>query len=79
MYRSAYVGFMGAAKIDIKDIFTIVTVTEKWKKLKTTGDVPPSLEEHTMVSYGSKIYVFGGISRMSVDGDTPLWILDTCV
>ena len=53
-------------------------VTEKWTRLKPDGDVPPSLEEHTMVSYGNKIFVFGGISRMSVDGETPLWILDTC-
>ncbi|KAF6022870.1 hypothetical protein EB796_018824 [Bugula neritina] len=30
-----------------------------------------------MVSYGSQVLVFGGVSRMCADGETPLWILDT--
>ena len=32
-----------------------------------------------MVSYGDEILVFGGVSRMSVDGETPFWIFNTGV
>lgn len=46
-------------------------------KLHPTGDTPPLLEEHTMITSGEKIFVFGGVCRMSVDGETPLWIFDT--
>lgn len=41
------------------------------------GDCPPPLEEHTMVTYGDEILVFGGVSRMAVDGETPFWIFNT--
>ncbi|XP_067942399.1 uncharacterized protein [Watersipora subatra] len=61
----------------INDFWKFNLLTEMWTRLNTSGDAPPSLEEQTMVSYGHKIYVFGGISRMAVDGETPLWIFDT--
>jgi len=50
---------------------------ECWSKLQINGAVLPNLEGHSMVSYGSQVLVFGGVSRMCADGETPLWILDT--
>ena len=60
-------------------LYAYFTVTECWLEVKGTGDCPPPLEEHTMVSYGDVILVFGGVSRMSVDGETPFWIFNTGV
>ena len=54
----------------------------KWTQLKpnsTDDEWPPALQEHTMVHYNGKLYIFGGEIGMTDDFATPLWIYSTQV
>lgn len=54
------------------------TVTDCWSKLHMQGDAPPSyIEEHSIISYQTRIYVFGGVHQLTERNDCPLWIFDT--
>ncbi|RWS29629.1 uncharacterized protein B4U80_08685 [Leptotrombidium deliense] len=48
----------------------------QWEEIKTKGHQPTNLQEHTMIEWNNKLYVFGGEVGVSSNGDTPLWILD---
>lgn len=55
------------------------TVNRKWELLKPTGDCPPSLQEHTAVTFRENIYIFGGELGFYGDNETPLWIYESQV
>lgn len=54
----------------------LVPATSKWEKLEARGEPPPSLQEHTATTHGTKLYVFGGEAG-ALSNETPLWIYDT--
>ena len=41
------------------------------------GDKPGYLQDHSMVEYEDKLYVFGGEISFCNDQEIPLWIFDT--
>lgn len=45
-----------------------------WEQLRSSGDPPGCLQEHTMVGYREELYVFGGEVGFSNGVETPLWI-----
>uniref|UniRef100_T1JP19 Uncharacterized protein n=1 Tax=Strigamia maritima TaxID=126957 RepID=T1JP19_STRMM len=45
-----------------------------WSELKSIGDGPSRLEDHTMVAWKGNLYVFGGEVSFASTGETPLWI-----
>lgn len=60
-------------------IFFIFPVNKKWELLKPAGDPPPSLQEHTAVTFRDNIFVFGGELGFSGGIETPLWIYESKV
>lgn len=47
--------------------------------MKPNGDPPPSLQEHTAVTFRDNIYVFGGELGFSGGVETPLWVYESRV
>lgn len=66
-----------AGSLPLKDLWRFDLSTNQWEEIKGKGCLhPPSLQEHTMNSYGGKLYVFGGEVGFSSNEETPLWIFD---
>ena len=62
----------------LKDLWTFDPGTNLWEEVECRGPSPPSLQEHSMVAWDNKLYIFGGEVGISSNGETPLWILDLC-
>ncbi|XP_035701191.1 tip elongation aberrant protein 1 isoform X2 [Folsomia candida] len=63
----------------LKDFWKLDLKLGKWEEIrpldKNGGEWPPHLQEHSMVYYSSKIYIFGGEISLSYGEDlSPLWI-----
>lgn len=59
--------------------FNEFSVKNQWYEVESKGGTaPPSLQEHTVVSWKSKLYVFGGEIGFASTGETPLWVFDIC-
>lgn len=54
----------------------VLSADGKWQQLKSSGDRPPCLQEHTAVAHRECIYVFGGELGFSAGTETPLWVYD---
>ena len=54
-------------------LFYFSKAESKWEELRTSGERPPALQEHSAVSYKDCIYVFGGELGFSAGTETPLW------
>ena len=50
---------------------------KSWEEIEVTGDKPGYLQDHSMVEYEDKLYVFGGEISFCNDQEIPLWIFDT--
>ncbi|XP_077978700.1 uncharacterized protein LOC144434118 [Glandiceps talaboti] len=61
----------------LKDLWKYDINCNVWTLLKCSGDVPPALQEHSMVPYKDKIYIFGGEFGFGSSDETPLWIYST--
>ncbi|XP_077869872.1 uncharacterized protein LOC102810221 [Saccoglossus kowalevskii] len=61
----------------LKDLWKYDFIVNTWTLLRCPGDVPPALQEHTMVSYKDCIYIFGGEFGFCSSDETPLWIFNT--
>lgn len=60
-----------------RDLWRFDPRTSNWTEIRYNWQSsPPFLQEHTMISWGSKLYVFGGEVGFSSNGETPLWIFD---
>lgn len=63
----------------LKDLWRFDPGNNLWEEVECRGPSPPSLQEHSMVAWDNKLYIFGGEVGISSNGDTtPLWILDLC-
>ncbi|XP_028968814.1 uncharacterized protein LOC100902573 [Galendromus occidentalis] len=66
-----------SANLPMKDLWRFDPVKNQWAEVQTRGGTaPPSLQEHTVVSWKSKLYVFGGEIGFASTGETPLWLFD---
>ncbi|RWS05755.1 uncharacterized protein B4U79_12341 [Dinothrombium tinctorium] len=65
-----------SGNLPLKDLWRFDSERSQWEEIKTKGQQPPNLQEHTMIEWNNKLYVFGGEIGVSSNGDTPLWILD---
>ena len=62
-------------KLKLFDVFNLnFSADNVWEQLKSSGDPPGCLQEHTMVGYREELYVFGGEVGFSNGLETPLWI-----
>lgn len=60
-----------------RDLWRFDPKSSYWSEIRYNGHAsPPFLQEHTMISWGNKLYVFGGEVGFSSNGETPLWIFD---
>ena len=60
-----------------RDLWRFDPRTSYWSEIRYNwNSSPPFLQEHTMISWGNKLYVFGGEVGFSSNGETPLWIFD---
>ncbi|XP_065286779.1 uncharacterized protein [Dermacentor albipictus] len=66
-----------SANLPLKDLWRFDPVQSRWEELRCRGSRPPCLQEHTVVSWKGKLYVFGGEVGFASTGETPLWIFDT--
>ncbi|KAI1299243.1 Leucine-zipper-like transcriptional regulator 1 [Halotydeus destructor] len=64
-----------SGKSPLKDLWRFDPGQNEWEEVKCRGHCPPSLQGHSVVSWDTKLYVFGG-EVGSTNGETPLWILD---
>ncbi|XP_070566677.1 uncharacterized protein [Ptychodera flava] len=60
----------------LKDLWKFDINSNVWTLLKCSGDVPPALQEHSMVPYKDNIYIFGGEFGFGSCDETPLWIFN---
>ncbi|XP_066987286.1 uncharacterized protein [Macrobrachium rosenbergii] len=59
--------------LPLKDFWVYDLVTRTWREVRDdTGCRPPSLQQHTMMAAGDKLFVFGG--ELCMSNETPLWI-----
>ncbi|XP_064455333.1 uncharacterized protein LOC135366533 isoform X2 [Ornithodoros turicata] len=65
-----------SANLPLKDLWRFDPVSNRWEEVRSKGCKPPCLQEHTIVSWKSKLYVFGGEIGFASTGETPLWIFD---
>ncbi|XP_015786238.1 probable cyclin-dependent serine/threonine-protein kinase DDB_G0292550 [Tetranychus urticae] len=65
----------------LKDLWRLDPGQNTWEEVKCWGDQPPNLQEHTIIPWKDKLFVFGGEVGFSSSTETPLWILDlgTCI
>lgn len=66
-----------SANLPLKDLWRFDPVQSRWEEVRCRGSRPPCLQEHTIVSWKGKLYVFGGEVGFASTGETPLWIFDT--
>ncbi|KAL3201541.1 hypothetical protein MRX96_012576 [Rhipicephalus microplus] len=66
-----------SANLPLKDLWRFDPVQSRWEEVRCRGSRPPCLQEHTVVSWKGKLYVFGGEVGFASTGETPLWIFDT--
>ncbi|XP_033100788.1 uncharacterized protein LOC117104195 [Anneissia japonica] len=59
-----------------KDLWRYNITTNVWTSLECFGTAPPLLQNHTMVHYNDKIYIFGGELGFGTSDETPLWSYD---
>ncbi|KAF7994345.1 hypothetical protein HCN44_003817 [Aphidius gifuensis] len=60
--------------LPLKDLWRYSLAESRWEELRPSGDKPPALQEHSVVSYKDCLYVFGGELGFSAGTETPLWI-----
>ncbi|KAJ2938036.1 hypothetical protein O0L34_g14490 [Tuta absoluta] len=60
--------------VPLRDCWRYHIATGRWERIRTRGEQPPALQEHTATPHENKLYVFGG--EASLSAETPLWILD---
>ncbi|XP_068231016.1 uncharacterized protein [Palaemon carinicauda] len=59
--------------LPLKDFWVYDLVTRSWREVRDdSGCRPPSLQQHTMMAVGEKLFVFGG--ELCMSNETPLWI-----
>jgi len=63
--------------IALKDFWQFNIDDKSWEEIEVTGDKPGYLQDHSMVEYEDKLYVFGGEISFCNDQEIPLWIFDT--
>ncbi|CAN7996208.1 unnamed protein product [Ixodes hexagonus] len=66
-----------SANLPLKDLWRFDPVQSRWEEVRCRGSRPPCLQEHSVVSWKGKLYVFGGEIGFASTGETPLWIFDT--
>lgn len=66
-----------SANLPLKDLWRFDPVQSRWEEVRCRGSRPPCLQEHSIVSWKGKLYVFGGEIGFASTGETPLWIFDT--
>ncbi|XP_076326792.1 uncharacterized protein LOC143233864 isoform X3 [Tachypleus tridentatus] len=66
-----------SGNLPMKDLWKYDPVQNKWEQIYCPGYSPPPLQEHTLVSWKDKLYVFGGEVGFASRGETPLWVFDT--
>eukprot|EP01080_Neovahlkampfia_damariscottae_P011252 gene11252-4071_t len=76
---NSFIVFGGTVKennkyVEKNDVYSLNTVTLVWSKVKTTGDAPV-IQGHKCVTFGNKMYVFGGIGANKVFS-TNVYFLD---
>ena len=69
-----YIYLMGGRSHNrsLKDLWRFDPGQTQWAEVICKGQQPPGLQEHTMVCWNNRLYIFGGDAGY----DTPLWILD---
>lgn len=60
----------------LRDVWRFDPGTNLWEEVECRGSSPPSLQEHSMVAWDNKLYIFGGEVGTASSGETPLWILN---
>ncbi|CAG0886499.1 unnamed protein product [Darwinula stevensoni] len=62
--------------LPLKDLWTYNLDKKEWKELVGEGEAPGCLQEHSLVAYKGRLYVFGGEVGFSSSDETPLWSYD---
>ncbi|KAL0235771.1 hypothetical protein GEMRC1_002353 [Eukaryota sp. GEM-RC1] len=75
----AYVfGGMSSKKRELNDLWSFDISARKWSQIHSSTSSPPPRYGHSMVSLGSKIYLFGGVKqRRPAHFFNDLWCFDT--
>jgi len=74
--RDLYVLGGRKGNISLKDFWRFNLDDENWEEIVVTGERPGYLQDHSMVEYQNKLYVFGGEISFCNDQEIPLWIFD---
>jgi len=60
----------------LKDFWKYDFDSNSWEEIKVSGSKPGHLQEHTMVEYNDKLYVFGGEVNFCNDQEISLWVFN---
>ncbi|KAF0292163.1 Leucine-zipper-like transcriptional regulator 1 [Amphibalanus amphitrite] len=63
--------------LPLRDFWRLDLDSGQWEELRGEGSRPLNLQEHTMVGWQERLYVFGGEVGFSSGAQTPLWCYDT--
>lgn len=74
--RNLYILGGRRGKVSLKDFWKLNFDDNYWEKVEVSGFSPGFLQDHSMVEYKDKLYVFGGEISFCNDEEMPLWIFD---
>jgi len=60
----------------LKDFWKFNIDDKSWEEIEVSGERPGYLQDHSMVEYEDKLYVFGGEISFCNDQEMPLWIFN---
>ncbi|KAL0209637.1 hypothetical protein RCL1_008475 [Eukaryota sp. TZLM3-RCL] len=74
----AYIfGGMSSKHRELNDLWAFDMTRHSWRKITPSGSSPSPRYGHTLVSYGSKLYLFGGAKQKPSHYFNDLWVFDT--